>query len=419
MAANNKIKIFGDVFSKNDFALKTAKQVELLDEHLNRVQSKWITGNSFDYLDVDPALYVVKLSFSTGEQYSKVVDVRDGGDKSVDFDLEDLLEKDKAFSGPQEIDFMLFEESDLEMDAPLGDSGGIDLGENKYGNIFKHEIERSVRFELKRLFLYAGNLLPETIITFSDSELKDGPLNQDFFSGKTTMLLLESSDYEPILLCCPFNQQMSVQVKLNPTGDGSNPVVISLMSENSIAESLLNLMSNGSMIQAESFFDGAAAAEMLLLEKRRDVPAAAIGGYFLLKIRDYARMHNWANNLANWFKWMPDGCIIHAWQMINDGVNEPGDEERVRERLLEAQQRGIPLYTEGVRLLFDGLKQLDTIARGGDREVADALKMVHTYVGKIDWSQKNTTVINPGRKINGEEIPLTDRNDLGLFGFSI
>lgn len=207
---------------------------------------------------------------------------------------------------------------------------------------------------------------------------------------------------------------MSVQIRLNPIEEKSIPIEIKLMSENSIAESLLNLMSNGSMIQAESFFDGAVAAEMLFQEKRRDAAAAAIGGYFLLKIRDYERMHNWANNLANWFGWMPDGCIIHAWQMINDGVNEPGDELRVRERLLEAQQRGIPLYTEGVRLLFDGLKQLHTLAKGRDREIAAALEMVDTYVGKIDWSQKNTTVINPGRKINGEEIPLTDRNDRGF-----
>jgi hypothetical protein len=115
----------------------------------------------------------------------------------------------------------------------------------------------------------------------------------------------------------------------------------------------------------------------------------------LLRANDLDRLHNWANNLDYWFEWMADGPIIHAWQIIAEVRGRPdSDKGRLRdarERLLEAVKRGIPIYTEGLRLLRDGLLLFDRAAEGGDEEVASALRTIGAYTAVADWSATTTS----------------------------
>jgi len=91
----------------------------------------------------------------------------------------------------------------------------------------------------------------------------------------------------------------------------------------------------------------------LLQEKLDDPGKAAIGAYFLLRAGQLGRLHDWTRNLADWVPWMPDGAVIRGWHMLR--ARKPNREHALA-WLLEAEQRGLPMYEQGLRLLFDGLR---------------------------------------------------------------
>jgi hypothetical protein len=149
------------------------------------------------------------------------------------------------------------------------------------------------------------------------------------------------------------------------------------------------------MSTANDLVEKSQLAEELLYGKMRDSNAAAVGGYFLLRVGSTKRLRDWAGNLDNWFPWLPDGAIIHAWQLIREVKQDPSQEsallEQARLRLLDAMKRGFPLYTEGLRLLRDGLILSDQKVKGSDMEIRQALEKVGSYIAAADWSVGNTT----------------------------
>ncbi len=94
-------------------------------------------------------------------------------------------------------------------------------------------------------------------------------------------------------------------------------------------------------------------AEELLRAKEVDVTGAVVGAYTLLRTGEYAHLHDWPNNLANMYPWLPDPAVIHAWQLLE----EPGAPqfEVAQDRLLQAERAGLPIFSEGLRRLYDGL----------------------------------------------------------------
>lgn len=134
------------------------------------------------------------------------------------------------------------------------------------------------------------------------------------------------------------------------------------------------------------------SAEEMLRGKLRNPYGALIGGYYLLKVGNYERMHNWPNNFATWFKWLPDASVIHAWQLLGQmGLQEF---ERARNRLLQAASFGRPLFTEGLRYLIDGLQLCVNVAREDgriDESALIALQNARRYAGSMDWLQRFVT----------------------------
>ncbi len=126
-----------------------------------------------------------------------------------------------------------------------------------------------------------------------------------------------------------------------------------------MADTIMNYLQRGDLYSAGSMADWVEEAEAMLMDKRQDAYAAAVGAYLLLRLRQFPRLHDWAKNLANWFSFLPDGCVIWAWQMIH----QKGPASEIRKYLLQAAARGLPVYTEGLRLLMDGLRLLGPEAR--------------------------------------------------------
>jgi len=124
-----------------------------------------------------------------------------------------------------------------------------------------------------------------------------------------------------------------------------------------------------------------ADAEQLLNRKVVNPYAAAVGALILLRTGEYERLHDWPANLANWFPWLPDGAVIWGWSCLlglGNRTKAKPDVTAARAAFLEAAKRGVPVFTEYLRLLVDGLKR----CRAGsneDPEINSALTRMRRY----------------------------------------
>jgi hypothetical protein len=128
-------------------------------------------------------------------------------------------------------------------------------------------------------------------------------------------------------------------------------------------------------------------AERYLRHKGQAPRVAALGAYFLLRVGDLDRLHDWPDNLTKWKPWLPDGPVIAAWQRLR---SDHPDYERIFALLTEAVRRGMPVYTEGVRLLKDGL---DLFASDDQKtwNVDNARSRVEAYAQAMVWGKSETT----------------------------
>jgi hypothetical protein len=194
-----------------------------------------------------------------------------------------------------------------------------------------------------------------------------------------------------------------------PAAGGAQQATVDLVEVDWPAETLLRYLVRGDMAGARTVsgtvLTGVALegvnqeqfqvnqAEQLIEAKVRDPLAAAIGGYYLLRTGDLARFHGWPANLDNWFEWLPDGAVIHAWQLLQQAKDQPAAELR----LIEATRRGLPIYTEGLRLLWEALRLLaapavpDATPSVNTPGLQEALAHVRPYASATDWTQALTT----------------------------
>jgi hypothetical protein len=178
-----------------------------------------------------------------------------------------------------------------------------------------------------------------------------------------------------------------VDVTVSPLGE--NDLAVKVMTDSAEAEALLGYLRTGAVEGAD------VTAESLLQQKRRDPIAAAIGGYYLLRTASLDRLSAWGPNLSQWFPWLADGAVIDGWQHIHAGREHRGDPDRhfdvARRQLIRATRRGVPVYTEGLRLLVDGLRLLREDAEAEDAELHAALAFIEPFAMAADWSAATVT----------------------------
>jgi len=155
----------------------------------------------------------------------------------------------------------------------------------------------------------------------------------------------------------------------------------------------------------------ASLAESVLYRKVNDPNTAALGGYHLLRTGELQRLHSWPANLADWMNWMSDGPVIRGWQLLRGATARPG--ETPRQRFLEAAERGLPIFSDGLRLLIDGLKVVSR-DRHDDSEVAAAITRMGNYSAVTDWSRTILTFTgdDPGSP-NPHPIPAARSGEAG------
>lgn len=182
--------------------------------------------------------------------------------------------------------------------------------------------------------------------------------------GKDLQVLVRPSEYESA-----FGEDITLAVTSR---------------NNQEAETLLSYLNSGNIRAAKVV--GEEFVEKSLRKRFLNPLEAVIGGYYLLKVNTNERLDEWCRKFITQEKWLPDAHLILAWQLLR----EP--EVRInsaRSCLLTTVKCGIPIYTQGLRLLFDGLQIFHQNEQ--NEEIEQALKKIRGYAAAADWSKSLTT----------------------------
>lgn len=170
------------------------------------------------------------------------------------------------------------------------------------------------------------------------------------------------------------------------------PWCVSIVARDPQVASVLSYSTSGDSRAATLL---ASSAIGLLLDKFVNPMAAAAGAYVLV---DHWLEHRerggpwigWVDNLAQSFPWLPDGEILRAQIAL-----ARNDLATTRRSLVEADRRGIPLYTDGVRRLESALTRLSNQDRKDGRDdprLAAALQRARRLAWAVDARYPFTTL---------------------------
>lgn len=190
----------------------------------------------------------------------------------------------------------------------------------------------------------------------------------------------------------PFPQSGMVLVRSDSNNAG-HPVRALVQGGDPRADALLSYLTLGAFADARTISASISDVELdeILGQKRRDPASAVVAAYFQLRAGTTVRTH-WVQNLADQFPMIPDGAVQHGWCLLR----QPSpDNLTARKYFLIAAQRGIPMYSYGVRLLYDGLNLLAE-RFSGDVEIASAFRAVRRIAAAIDWKASVTSLALTG-----------------------
>lgn len=347
------------------------KQIELLNAKCKSMRSLWVDEDQAYIPDIEPGTYIVRLNLISGIKQDEVVQIDPGEEKQVTIDISDYSPRES-----QEWAYFSKSRQPFDKQMPL----------TIKSNLSPYQVSCSLWTLSNQR--WDARPLPgmENIYISGDGETFQFHVNENMH-----LLQLTGENIPSRFICLPPSKELHCLIKPaeGPT-EVVYPIDVIVSTDNWQSEALLHLLTLGAMEEAKTLTN-VKQAEGLLYDKIIDPTAAAVGGYFLLRVGDLSRLHNWANNLANWFPWMPDGAIIHAWQLLKDKDNVKQNISTIRQRLIEAVKRGIPIYTDGLRLLCDGLTMLSYHYDKRDNVVERALSIIEEYTAAVDWSQETTT----------------------------
>jgi hypothetical protein len=173
-----------------------------------------------------------------------------------------------------------------------------------------------------------------------------------------------------------------ITVRSNELEDGQRVATVRVSTSNAHADTLAGYLHRGDLYSASSMAGWAEKAEDLLEQKMADPFAAVVGAYLLLRTRNIDLLHDWTRNLMESFPRIPDAVVIRAWHLIY----RRGAETEIRALFERALDGSLPIFTEGLRLLSDGVRLL-----GDDSEKAVA-KLNHHVRRSLSHSPFTATL---------------------------
>lgn len=191
-------------------------------------------------------------------------------------------------------------------------------------------------------------------------------------------------------------------------------VTIGVNLQNKRAQALLSYMKLGDIESAQKVSGPVIEeAQQMFKDKMLDLGAALAAAYLLTRTSAWTRMPlDWCDNLSNFFPYISDGAIINAHRQIVELKSEvsSNDLARIAQLLITAVDRGIPIFSAGLRLLNDDLQALKNSIEASQnsltdpkapvakqladtlKEVTVACKRVANYLRYSDFSNSFTTL---------------------------
>jgi hypothetical protein len=192
-------------------------------------------------------------------------------------------------------------------------------------------------------------------------------------------------------------QSVVVSLPLNPVGGfPDNACVVkaftardevrfetSFHTERRVATAVQGMLLSGGVLRGANVIK---EASNLLLGKYQDPSAAALGGLTLHRLGHLHKRQGWVENLAEDFKWIPDGRVLLASLLANDP--DPDERKRGYQKLLEASFLR-PLYTDGLSLLLEMLRRWPDRVTWDERK--ERLEAISSLASRVDWNALSLT----------------------------
>jgi hypothetical protein len=375
--------------------------VEVFNEHLERVADDVADlGHDHTVAVAEPGLYQVRAELPSGENVATTVRVQPDGSVPV----ARLVSFDGLPSKPltQNVQIGTVRNFGLVNVAATREDSAITIT-----GLFRVDPQSIKHTETAWQLVDAPldlleNALVEQPIAVDDSQLikriylKQGSGKTAYpvyvrYSVRRTPKASESLGFiiVPTGMTNDLTEILFMHADFNEDADPNTTVTTLVRGGQPAAETLLAYLNQGSLRSAKRIAEQVIEQAMELLQgKQRDPFSACIAGYFLLQAGQLGNL-DWMKNLAEWFPSIPDGAVIYGSALLR-----AGDRVLARSYLLETVKHGLPIYTVGLRLLFDNLRVLAQ-ENDDDEELGKAIQRIRSVAAYTDWHAQYTTINFP------------------------
>ncbi|MDJ0713471.1 MAG: tetratricopeptide repeat protein [Prochloraceae cyanobacterium] len=196
--------------------------------------------------------------------------------------------------------------------------------------------------------------------------------------------------------------------------------IISLEPKHDLAQSVLAYFKQASFKEVKDLV--IKMRENQVNDNNFDPFIAAVTGYFLLKIRRKDLIMKMAKNFYQTVDWLPDSALIYAWYLIDSKDVDQLDSEsleshiaEIKDVLVKAVARGLPLFSIGLRFLFEKLRQIEINVPSDSpqkNQFSNVIKELGKRLAACDENQPMTTFfgVNPWRPTLDTQLTLPANN---------
>jgi len=338
--------------------------IEVVNMRLETVKRGAVAPSSDTFrTELSTGDYMILATLPSGQTIQRKVHLTDRQEAVVHFSV----------SSPHE---WLQWETLLGMVRPFSVTGAaVTAGEDQEECI----VESYLRLWVKGHETWLGEPLP---IHDQKFDGRVGRLSFDTASDKLQVLQVFGPRFVPSrFIALPPRERISVvyQPAERPSYyDGG--VSVRVASHDPIVETMLRFLRYSDSQTQNSLAPVALETAEQTLRNKFERPSEALAaGYYLLRIGGYEYLHDWLRNFSDRFKHLPDPPVLFAWQCLRQRTDTV---EAAAFWFLEGARRGIPIYTEGMQLLFDGLELMATSEDAPAKYREDArieLKRIRPY----------------------------------------
>jgi hypothetical protein len=342
------------------------KHIELFDTRLNRVDAIVTSHWTYRFNDLIEGTYLVRVSLPSGAIRQEVIDVAADEDFHLTLDV-------SSFSPHETHEWAYF-------------------SKNKPFDITRM-MSTPMYITASLLSFRSGTWISSPFPQLSGKFI-DGIGETVTFDVGSGLHVLEitARPYPPCRVCLPPGKDLHCLVKLSPTPvEIVGPLDITIATRNWEEEALLTWLSKGdvpdSNVSFNSHYYNWVSHILLTYDDIETNPTLSLLLGYCRLITDGSRKVIYSIQLLK----LPDAVVLTAWFGI---ATQTTDYNSLKTLLLETIAIGIPIYTEGLRLLFEGLNMLSAMQNHQDKEVEKALRLSRTLLSACDPTKQVSTFIN-------------------------